>query len=123
LGGEPDFGAGNGVEGVVGAGVDVAGVVPVVVVVEDVPVGAAAFEELGAAAAPAMPEMAPPAASEPATIVAPSSLDVFMRSNLLGSVDEMTPPSCALALNGPVGACKAFHRPLYGARKRPARGS
>jgi hypothetical protein len=39
--------------------------------------------ELGAAAAPAMPETAPPAARAPATIVAPSSLDVFMGSNLL----------------------------------------
>ena len=46
--------------------------------------GAAPLAELGAAAAPAMPETAPPAASAPATIVAPSSLDVFMRSNLLG---------------------------------------
>ncbi len=84
LGGEPDFGAGDGVDGVVGVGVDVVGVVGVDVVVEGVPVVAAVLEELGAAAAPAMPETAPPAASAPATIVAPSSLDVFMRSNLLG---------------------------------------
>jgi 3-oxoacyl-ACP reductase-like protein len=37
-------------------------------------------------AAPAleMPANAPPVASAPATIVAPSSFDVFMRSNLLG---------------------------------------
>jgi hypothetical protein len=78
LGGEPDFGA--GVEGVVD--VDVVGVVVCVVVLEGVGV-AAVLEELGAAAAPAIPETAPPAASAPATIVAPSSLDVFMRSNLL----------------------------------------
>jgi hypothetical protein len=82
LGGEPDFGAGDGVEGVVD--VDVVGVAAVDVAVESVSVVAAVLEELGAAAAPAMPETAPPAASAPATIVAPSSLDVFMRSNLLG---------------------------------------
>jgi hypothetical protein len=83
LGGEPDFGAGDGVEGVVV--VDGVGAVGVdgVAVVEGVVV-AAVLDELGAAAAPAMPETAPPAASAPATIVAPSSLDVFMRSNLLG---------------------------------------
>jgi hypothetical protein len=79
LGGEPDFGTGDGVDGVVELDVDVVGVVAV----EDVPV-ATVREELGAAAAPAMPETAPPAASAPATMVAPSSLDVFMRSNLLG---------------------------------------
>jgi hypothetical protein len=77
LGGEPDFGAGEGVDGVVEVDVDVVGVTGVVAVV-------VAEEELGAAAAPAIPETAPPAASAPATIVAPSSLDVFMRSNLLG---------------------------------------
>jgi hypothetical protein len=82
LGGEPDLGVGDGVEGVVG--VDVVGVVDGCVVVEGVVVVVAAvLEELGAAAAPAMPETAPPAASAPATIVAPSSFDVFMRSNLL----------------------------------------
>jgi hypothetical protein len=92
FGGEPDFGAGDGVDGVVvdvDVDVDVVGAVDVAV--EDVPVVAAVLEELGAAAAPAMPETAPPAASAPATIVAPSSLDVFMRSNLLESVDEVTP--------------------------------
>jgi hypothetical protein len=83
LGGEPDFGAGDGVDGVVEVGIDVVGVVAVDVAVEGVVV-AAVLEELGAAAAPAMPETAPPAASAPATIVAPSSLDVFIGSNLLG---------------------------------------
>ena len=66
--------------------VDVVGVVAaagVVVAVEGVVV-AVVLEELGAAAAPAMPEMAPPAASAPATIVAPISFDVFIGSNLLG---------------------------------------
>jgi hypothetical protein len=84
-GGEPDFGVGDGVEGVVGVDVDVdvVGVAAGVVAVEGVAV-AAVLEELGAATAPAMPETAPPAASAPATIVAPSSFDVFMRSNLLG---------------------------------------
>jgi hypothetical protein len=74
FGGEPDFGAGDGADGVVEMDVEV-DVVGVVV--------AAVLEELGAAAAPAMPETAPPAASAPATIVAPSSLDVFIGSNLL----------------------------------------
>jgi hypothetical protein len=50
-------------------GVGVVGVVAVL----------AAVLELGAAAAPAIPEAAPPAASAPATIVAPSILDTFMR--------------------------------------------
>jgi len=67
-----------------GAGVEGLGVVGVVDVgVVDCVVPAVVLVELGAAAAPAMPEMAPLAASAPATIVAPSSLDVFMRSNLL----------------------------------------
>jgi hypothetical protein len=76
FGGEPDLGACVGDEGVA----DVLGVVVVGVVVWVVEVGVLAelLEELGAAAAPAIPETAPPAASAPATIVAPSSLDVFM---------------------------------------------
>jgi|HubBroStandDraft_2_1064218.scaffolds.fasta_scaffold112501_2 hypothetical protein len=76
FGGEPDLGAGDGVDGVVEVDVDVVGVAAVagvVVAVEGVVV-AAVLEELGAAAAPAIPETAPPAASAPATIVAPSSL-------------------------------------------------
>lgn len=82
LGGEPDFG--TGVEEVVE--VDVVGVGAVgFVAVEGVGVVVAVvLVELGAAAAPAIPEAAPPAASAPATIVAPSSLDVFIRSDLLG---------------------------------------
>ncbi len=84
LGGEPDFGAGDGTDGVE-VDVEVVGVAAVgVVAVEGVGLVAVVLEELGAAAAPAIPETAPPAASAPATIVAPSSLDVFMRSNLLG---------------------------------------
>ncbi|HEY2201772.1 MAG TPA: hypothetical protein VGH56_07785 [Solirubrobacteraceae bacterium] len=54
----------------------------VVVVVGVVDVEAAVLVELGAAAAPEIPATAPPAASAPATIVVPSSLDVFMRLNL-----------------------------------------
>jgi hypothetical protein len=75
-GGVPVFAPGAGVDGLGVVGVVVVGVVVCVVV-------AAVLVELGAAAAPAMPETAPPTASAPATIVAPSSLDVFMRSNLL----------------------------------------
>jgi hypothetical protein len=72
----PPFG---GVVFAPGAGVEGLGVVGVVDVgVVDCVVPAVVLVELGAAAAPEMPEMAPPAASAPATIVAPSSLDVFM---------------------------------------------
>jgi hypothetical protein len=39
-----------------------------------------------AAPALAIPAAAPPVASAPATIVAPSSLEMDMRSNLLGSI-------------------------------------
>lgn len=41
---------------------------------------------LGAAAAPAMPETAPAVARAPATIVAPSILDIVMLSDLLRSI-------------------------------------
>ncbi len=68
LDGAPDFWLGAGLEGVVGVVV----VVDSVVVVPVVPV---VLEPLGAAAAPAMPATAPPVASAPATIVAPSILD------------------------------------------------
>lgn len=68
FGGVPVFDPGAGVAGL--------GVVGVVVVVASV------LDELDAAAAE-MPPSAPPLASTPATIVAPSSLDLFMRSNLL----------------------------------------
>jgi hypothetical protein len=71
-----------------GGGVAVVGVGDVVAAVEvvDPVVVVALLVESGAAGAPAMPAAAPPAASAPATIVAPSSLDVFIRSNLLGWV-------------------------------------
>jgi hypothetical protein len=61
------------------AGVGVVGVVGVVAALDSVVV-----VELGAAAAPAMPEAAPPAASAPAIIVAPSILDICMGWDLLG---------------------------------------
>jgi hypothetical protein len=73
----PDFCDGAGVEGV---GVVVVGVV-------DLAAPAALLVVPGAAAAPAMPETAPAVASAPATIVAPSILDIVIWSNLLGSID------------------------------------
>ncbi len=79
VGGEPDFGAGDGADGVVEVDVDVVGVAAAgVVAVESGGLVAVVLVELGAAAAPAIPETAPPAASAPATIVAPSSFDVFI---------------------------------------------
>jgi hypothetical protein len=61
----------------------VAGVVGVAVEVLDVDVEAPLLAELlDAAPALEMPARAPPVAIAPATIVAPSNFDVFMRSNL-----------------------------------------
>jgi hypothetical protein len=64
----------------------VVGVVGVFAVLDSVVVVLAALPavELGAAAAPAMPETAPPVARAPATIVAPSILVMCMGWNLLG---------------------------------------
>jgi hypothetical protein len=73
----PDFCDGAGVDGV---GVGVVGVVVFVGVV-------ALLVVLGAAAAPAMPETAPAVARAPATIVAPSILDIVIFSNLFRSID------------------------------------
>lgn len=67
----PAFCDGAGVEGV---GVGVVGVVGVV----DLALVAALLVVPGAAAAPAMPETAPAVARAPATIVAPSILDMVM---------------------------------------------
>ena len=75
FGGVPVLAPGAGVVGLV----VVDGVVVVVGVVDCV-VGAPA--EPDAAPALEMPANAPPVASAPATIVAPSNFDVFMRSNL-----------------------------------------
>jgi hypothetical protein len=69
--------------GVGSAGVVVVGVVAVVDVV-DCDVDGAVLVVPDAAPALEMPASAPPVASAPATIVAPSSFDVFMRSILLG---------------------------------------
>ncbi len=64
-------------------GVVVLGVVDVVVGVADCVVEAPVpVEPEDAAPALEMPANAPPVASAPATIVAPSNFDVFMRSNL-----------------------------------------
>jgi|GEM_PF-2514559 len=114
--GEPDFCAGaDGVVGVVGVDgvVGVVGVaaveleplaapdVPAPVVVPVVPVVA------GAAAAPAIPAAAPPVASAPATIVAPSIFEIFIGLNLLGSgLAECADPSCAPRLRTPPRAPK-----------------
>jgi hypothetical protein len=48
-------------------------------------VGVVVLEALGAASAPAIPAAAPPAASAPVTIVAPSSLETVISSDLLRS--------------------------------------
>jgi hypothetical protein len=66
----------------VGAGVDVVGAADWVLV--DWVLALVLFVVVGAAAAPEMPATAPPVASAPATIVAPSILDMAMLSNLLG---------------------------------------
>jgi hypothetical protein len=73
----PVFAPGAGVAGLDVVGMGVVGVV-------DCVVEAPLFVEPDAAPALEMPANAPPVASAPATIVAPSSFDVFMRSNLLG---------------------------------------
>jgi hypothetical protein len=65
----PDFCDGAGVEGAEGVGA--VGVVDLAAVV-------VALVLLGAAAAPAMPETAPAVARAPATIVAPSILDIVI---------------------------------------------
>jgi hypothetical protein len=79
FGGVPVFDPGAGALGlgVVGAGAVVDGAVDCAVVVAPVLV-----EPDDAAPALEMPANAPPVASAPATIVAPSNFDVFMRSNL-----------------------------------------
>jgi uncharacterized membrane protein YphA (DoxX/SURF4 family) len=78
--GMPDFDAGGGPGGRASAG----GVVGVALVAAGAWVPVAAVG-LGAAAAPAMPAIAPALASAPVTITLPSIfLDTFMRSNLLG---------------------------------------
>jgi hypothetical protein len=60
----------------------VAGAAGVVVEVLDVDVEVPVLAELAAAVAAEIPPSAPPLAIAPAIIVAPSSFDLFMRSNL-----------------------------------------
>jgi hypothetical protein len=102
--GEPDFWLGVGFEGVVGVVVVPLVPVPLVPAVVSVP--------LGAAAAPAMPAAAPPVASAPATIVAPSIFDTCM-INLL-SMDRgllvLCEPSSTRPLSAPLGAPKERQR-------------
>jgi hypothetical protein len=87
----------------------------VVLGVADVPLGAAlplplaVSLERGAAEAPAMPEAAPPAASAPATIVAPSIFETFMFTTswgCLGGCQPSSPPR----LRRPEGPSKHLRR-------------
>jgi hypothetical protein len=80
--GEPDFCVGLGVVGLAGV-VGVVGVVGVAGVLDCVFVVLVAVV---AAPALVMPAAAPPVASAPATMVAPSSLEMVIGSNLLGSI-------------------------------------
>ena len=84
---------------------DVDGVVGVAgVAVVAVPVA------LGAAAAPVMPATAPVVASAPATIVAPSILDMVMGTSW--SIDCLSERSSVPRLSGPVGGPKRGCIPL-----------
>jgi hypothetical protein len=66
---------------------------------------------LDAAEAPEMPAMAPPVASAPAAIVAPSILDTFIGvTSWMGVEDCMCEPSSTRPLSTPVGAGKVVHR-------------
>jgi hypothetical protein len=66
--------------------------------------------ELDAAEAPVMPEAAPPAASAPATIVAPSILDMFIGRNLLEKSAEWTRLSSPSPLRRREGVPKHLRR-------------
>jgi hypothetical protein len=72
--------------GVVVDGVELVGVVDVVLAA---PVAAVLCVVVGDADALVMPAAAPPVASAPATIVAPSILEMVIGSNLLRSVDGL----------------------------------
>ena len=82
------------------------------VCVEDVDgaVAATLLVLAGDAAAPAIPATAPVVASAPATIVAPSILEMVMRANLLGPVDCLCKPWSVLVLSVPVGPYKYGNR-------------
>jgi hypothetical protein len=95
---DPPFCAGAGVEGV-----DVVGAL-------DVELDAAVLVVPGDAAAPEMPATAPPAARAPVTIVAPSSLEMVISWDLLGSFDRLCRASSVAELSGPVGRHKQGDR-------------
>jgi hypothetical protein len=66
---------------------------------------------VGAAAAPAMPATAPPEASAPATIVAPSSFDTFIGQTSWWWIEDcMCEPSSTRPLSAPIGTGKTMHR-------------
>ncbi len=79
------------------------------VVVELDVLGAAALcvlvvlDVAGAAAALAIPAAAPPVASAPATMVAPSILEMVIGSSLLGSIDGV--PTIVRAFAKPQSSC------------------
>jgi hypothetical protein len=77
---DPDFGGVPFCRSPGGAGLDLDGGL-------DCEPAAVVLVELDAAAAPAMPVTAPPAASAPVTIVAPSSLEIVIATYLLGRFD------------------------------------
>ncbi len=99
----PDFGAEGGavVDGVVVVGVVVVWVVDgVAVLADEVVVGVAELDvepapEPVEAEAPAIPAAAPPLASAPATIVAPSILEIFILGEPPGSFACVAPESNA----------------------------
>lgn len=96
---EPDFCVGAGVGVVlVGAGVVVDELELVGAAAADVADVADVVCVAGAAEALAMPAAAPPVASAPAIIVAPSILEMVIGSDLLGSSGGWFKPSCATAL-------------------------
>jgi hypothetical protein len=96
--GEPDFWVGLGVVGVV----EVDGVLDcVLVVLAAVVVAAPALE---------MPAATPPVASAPATMVAPSSLEMVIGSNLLGSIGGVCRPSWVTSLRAGPRVCRACVR-------------
>jgi hypothetical protein len=108
---EPDFGAADFWLGV-GAVLVVLGVVDDVD--EELTDGDVLVAAVVEAAALDMPAATPPVASAPATMVAPSILEIVIRSNLLGRLG-MCRPSWALALSGcsgmPGGSVRTDRRP------------
>jgi hypothetical protein len=72
-----------------------------------VPVALVVLVVLGAADALAIPAAAPPVASAPATMVAPSILEMVIGSNLLGSIDGVQ-PSCRHSLSRRAAVRRGF---------------